>query len=119
MNNSCDWMSVAVPVTEAIVDLVLAYLYELGAGGIVEHPGRLEAFFPISMSGVEEKIRARLHTLRDQGFAADPDKIAVQQIPNQDWNREWKKKITTVCASADGCWFIPAGSRSLPKRRSA
>ncbi len=96
MTNSCDWVSVAVPVTEATYDLVLAYLYELGAGGIVEQPGRLEAFFPISMSGVEEKIKARLLSLRDQGFAADPDKIAVQRIPNQDWNREWKKNYHSL-----------------------
>ncbi|HPI72600.1 MAG TPA: 50S ribosomal protein L11 methyltransferase [bacterium] len=96
MKNTCDWLSVAVPVTEATLDLMLAYLYELGADGIVEQTGRLEAFFPISMSGVEEKIRARLQTFRDQGFAADPDKIAVQRIPNQDWNREWKKNYHSL-----------------------
>ena len=96
MKEETGWLLITVPVTETTRELIGSYLFTLGATGLVEHIDRLAAYFPLTTTHLQAKVVAFLYSLREKGFYVEPQKVAIEEIPDQDWNLEWKKNYHSL-----------------------
>ncbi len=95
------WWQVTVPVTPSIREAVSNYLFEIGATGVIEKDGAVEAFFPSAISG--EKLLAGieeyLSQLEELGLSHRPETISIVELADRDWNAEWKKDYHAIRVS--------------------
>ncbi len=90
------WLQLSVPTTEASAELISGFLFALGAQGVVEQSGCLEAYFSDVVNDAKERTVIFLQALQKQGLAVDPDQVRTSIVENQDWNAEWKKGYTSL-----------------------
>ncbi len=92
------WLQMTVPASKETSDLVSNFLFETGAGGVVEGEGVLVAYFPPPF--LHEKlvklVKNYLNELRELGHSFPSKSIMVDQVRNRDWNAEWKKNYGLV-----------------------
>ncbi len=93
-----DWFQISVSVTLEIKDAVANYLFELGSCGCQELENEVFAFFPnqVSKSEIQEKLAAYLDNLEVLGFKLTGTQFEIAEIPDQDWNSEWKKSFKPI-----------------------
>ncbi|MBN2356899.1 50S ribosomal protein L11 methyltransferase [candidate division KSB1 bacterium] len=87
------WICLAVSVNDHTREAISLYLFQSGARGVIEEPDRLHAYFAESVDArtLCDGMRRYLCSLRELGFNADANDITCNVIPEQDWNKEWKK----------------------------
>lgn len=92
MKKNTFWLSVSVGVDDDTRDAVGQFLFQSGAVGLVEETDRLIGYFPstINADSLRDSLMSYLSSLRSLGFKPDL-RVTFDQIPNQDWNVEWKK----------------------------
>ncbi len=115
-----NWMQVSVATTEATADVVASILIDAGAGGAEVVGGRVpepqgdewaedlaslpgvtvKAYFgEDGFEAAYEDIRARLQTLRGTDEGSGTLEIAVDTVPDTDWNENFRRHFTTFRAS--------------------
>ncbi len=96
------WWQATVPVTSPIKEAVSNYLFEIGATGVIEKDGAIEAFFPstIPSENLFADIKGYLGQLEELGFSLRPEAFSIVELADRDWNSEWKKNYHAIRISA-------------------
>lgn len=92
------WIEITLPVTDETEDAISNFLFELGGTGCYNQDHILHAYFADSQWSEEKRqqLQRYLHQLGELQLPAQPDKVKIQKIANQDWNAQWKKSIKPI-----------------------
>lgn len=92
------WLEISLPVVDETEDAVTNFLFELGARGCYNQADIVRAYFRDSdwNEHKRDQFQLYLQQLVKLKFPAQPGKIKIQKIENQDWNEQWKQSIKPI-----------------------
>ena len=96
-----NWYEIRIPVTDKTEDAILNFLFELGCGGCQQVQGEVIGYFStdVEKKNVEQKVRRYLIELEKLGIWPESTGYIINDIPDQDWNAEWKKFFKPIAVS--------------------
>ena len=101
MMSAATYYQLTVVGVPAVQEAVSSFLFDQGAQGIWEHESQIIGYFPATID--EEQLLNEtityLHQLREvMSLDFDID-VALQELPQQDWNAEWKSRLKLLPVS--------------------
>ena len=91
----------AVSIVPEIHEAVSSFLFDQGAQGLVDESGRLVAYFPETIDDEQliSDTLEYLHTVRDINNLDFEIVLEIEEIPQRDWNAEWKSRLKLLPVS--------------------
>jgi ribosomal protein L11 methyltransferase len=89
------YFQVTLPSSVESADILAAIVVELGSSGCEQRPESLIAFFPpgIDKGTVLAALEQHIATVRANGFEVPESPLLLEDVPDLDWNAEWKKRL--------------------------
>lgn len=89
------YYQVTIPCSEESEDVLSTIVFEYGCSGCEYRAGSLIAFFPaeIDKAALRRTLEQRVAIVRQSGLAVPEQTLTVEEIPDRDWNAEWKKRF--------------------------
>lgn len=105
MESAIPWLEVSLEASPDLEEPLSAFLFELGATGLVleegGQPGRVKASFPpgTSLAELEDRLRAFALEMEDLFPEAPRVRFHSQEAIFQDWAQEWRRFFQPIQAT--------------------
>ncbi len=95
------WRQLRLHSVPEIEEGLVNYLFEIGSLGVQQEGAHIIAYFPHTLREIqlEEAIHRYLKELAQLGWAVPKPEFDWVNLPDQDWNAEWKRHFKPIAAS--------------------
>lgn len=95
------WFKIQVAITDEIEEAVVNFLFELECSGCEQSGSHVMGYFSSEKSKqqLRQKIEKYLIELSVLNFQVINEKILVEDVEEQDWHAEWKKRLKPLVIS--------------------
>jgi ribosomal protein L11 methyltransferase len=95
------YYQVAINIVPAIREAVSSFLFDQNAQGLLDEENRIVAYFPetIDDEHLINEILTYLHDLRDMLELDFEIIVEIEELPQRDWNAEWKSRLKLLPVS--------------------